>query len=391
MKYNFDEVIDRRNTDAVKTDFNQIVFGSEDVLPLWVADMDFRTPDFVLDAMKARLEHPVLGYSRAPKQFIPVIRQWVHNLHQWDVRNEWLGFVPGIVPALSFAVQCFTVPGDEIIVQSPVYFPFFHVVNRNNRVLVNNPLVEVDGRYEMDFDDLERKITDNTRMLILCNPHNPGGRVWSLETLRRLDEICTKNHLIVISDEIHADMALPGFKHIPYATVSESAAALSVTFMAPSKVFNMPGLISSYFIIPSEILRKEFKDFQEASELNTGNVMAYHATIACYEKGDPWRRQMLEYVQGNIDYVDSFLKQNVPQVKAMLPDASFLLWLDCKGLGFDDTDALSQFFVHKARLGLNKGTIFGEGGEQHMRLNVACPRSVLEEAMNRLKKAVDER
>lgn len=391
MKYNFDEVIDRRNTDAVKTDFNQMIFGSEDVLPLWVADMDFRTPDFVLDALKARLEHPVLGYSRAPKKFIPVFRQWLQSLHQWDTQNEWVGFVPGIVPALSFSVQCYTVPGDEVIVQPPVYFPFFHVVSKNNRVVVNNPLVEVDGRYEMDFDDLESKITERTKMLILCNPHNPGGRIWSIDTLRRLDAICTKHNILVISDEIHADMALPGFKHIPYAKVSESAAAGSVTFMAPSKVFNMPGLISSFYIIPNEELRKKFKDFQEASELNSGNVMAYQATLACYEKGDPWRRQMLDYVQGNIDYVDNFLKQNVPQVKAMLPDASFLLWLDCKGLGFDDTDALSQFFVHKARLGLNKGTIFGAGGEHHMRLNVACPRSVLEEAMNRLKKAVDER
>jgi len=388
MTYNFDEIIDRRNTGAIKLERCKALYGSDDVLPLWVADMDFRTPDFIFEAIRERCEHPILGYSMPPKEFYPSLMNWIKEHHQWELKRTWIGFLPGIVPGLSFAVQSLTVPGDEVIVQPPVYYPFFHVVKNNNRVVINNPLKETNGRYEMDFDDLKSKITSKTRMLILCNPHNPGGRVWKNETLKQLADICTKHNIIVVSDEIHADMVLGDHKHIPFASISESAAQISLTFMAPSKTFNMPGLISSSYIIPNQELRKQFVDFLEASELIGGNIFAYAATVAAYEKGEEWRKQMLDYVQRNIDYVVDFLKNNIPQIKPMIPEASFLVWLNCEELGMN-TDELFEFFAKKAGLGLNKGTTFGHGGEYHLRLNVGCSRLILKKAMEQLSVAVN--
>ena len=388
MTYNFDEIIDRRNTGAVKVERCKALYGSDDVMPLWVADMDFRTPDFIFEAIRERCEHPILGYSMPPKDFYPSLIKWIKDRHQWEVERQWIGFLPGIVPGLSFAVQSLTEPGDEVIVQPPVYYPFFHVVRNNKRILINNPLKTINGKYEMDFVDLESKITPNTKLFILCNPHNPGGRVWEADTLKKLADICAKHNIIVVSDEIHADMVLDGFKHTPFASVSESAAQLSLTFMAPSKTFNMPGLISSSYIIPNSILRSRFVDFLEASELTSGNIFAYAATVAAYEKGEEWRKQMLSYVQGNIDFVVSFLMTYIPQIKPMIPEASFLVWLDCKELGME-TDDLFDFFAQKAGLGLNKGTTFGMGGEYHLRLNVACSRLILKKAMEQLSVAVN--
>ncbi|MEA4935100.1 MAG: PatB family C-S lyase [Paludibacter sp.] len=387
MNYNFDEIIDRRNTNAVKLERCKALFGTEDVLPLWVADMDFKTPDFVLDAIQKRLQHPILGYTIPHHNFFDLFVSWVENHHQWKLNKSQVGFVPGIVPALAFAVQCFTNPGDEIIVQPPVYYPFFNVIQNNDRKLVYNQLLEKNNKFEMDFEDLEQKIGPATKMLILCNPHNPGGRVWSLDTLKKLDELCAKHKILVVSDEIHADMILPGNKHIPFATVSETARYNSVTFMAPSKVFNMPGIISSFYIIPNQTLKNKFAGYLEALEVNAGNIFAYQATVACYEKGEDWRVAMLDYVQGNVGYVVDYLAKNIPQIKPMIPEASFLVWLDCEHLGMD-TDELYQFFVGEAGLGLNKGTVFGPGGEYHLRMNVACSRKVLEQAMSQLKKAV---
>lgn len=387
MGYNFDEVIDRHNTDAVKIERCKALFGTENVLPLWVADMDFRTPDFILDAIRTRCDHPIMGYTMLPKGFLPALINWIKQLHGWNVKREWVGFMPGIVSGIAFAVKTFSNPGDEIIIQPPVYYPFIHVVQKNNRELVYNQLKEVNGKYEMDFDDLEEKITDKTRMLILSNPHNPGGRAWDADTLKRLAEICSKQNIIVISDEIHSDLILHGQSHIPFATVSEAAANISLTYMAPTKTFNIPGLVTSSYIIPNATLRAKFANYLDKTEQSGGNIFAYVATQAAYEKGDEWRKKMLEYVQGNIDYVVNFLKNNIPQIKPMIPEATYLIWLDCKEMGFD-TDGLQDFFVQKAGLGLNKGTIFGPGGEYHLRLNTACPRSVLVQAMNQLQSAI---
>jgi cysteine-S-conjugate beta-lyase len=387
MKYDFDEIINRANTNAVKLERCNTLFGTEDVLPLWVADMDFRTPDFVLEAIQKRLEHPILGYTVPPRNFFDLFIEWVKSHHDWQPEKKWVGFVPGIVPALALAVQCFTEPGDEIIVQPPVYYPFFNVVKNNNRILVYNQLIEEEGKFEMDFDDLEQRITPKTKMLILCNPHNPGGKVWSIETLRKLDNLCSKHNILVLSDEVHADMILQGHKHIPYATISDHAAANSVIFMAPSKVFNMPGIISSFYITSNPALYRKYSDYLEASEMNSGNIFAYEATVACYEKGEDWRIAMLEYVHDNIDYAMNYLKEFIPRIKPMRPEASFLVWLDCKELGME-TDELHRFFAQKAGLGLNKGTVFGPGGEHHLRINVAAPRKIIEQAMMQLNKAI---
>lgn len=389
MKYNFDEIIDRSHTDAVKVERCKALFGSEKVLPLWVADMDFRTPDFIIDTLKLRLEHPILGYTIAPRNLFPLISQWLSDHHQWEVKKDWIGYVRGIVPALSLTVQCFTEPGDEVIVQTPVYYPFFNVIRHNHRTLLQSQLLEINGKFEMDFEDFERQISPKTKMFVLCNPHNPGGRVWSKEDLLKIDEICTRHNVLVISDEIHADMVLSGHKHIPYATISETAANNSITLMAPSKVFNMPGLISSYYIVPNEKLRKQYTDYLEVSEMNQGNMFAYAATVAAFEKGEEWRVQMLAYVEDNVKLVADFLKNNIPQIVPMIPEASFLVWLDCQQLGME-TDDLHRFFSLDAGLGLNKGTIFGPGGEYHLRLNVACSRLVLQQALEQLKVAVDQ-
>lgn len=391
MIYNFDEIIDRHHTDAVKTDRCKALFGTDDVIPLWVADMDFRTPDFVIDAIRKRLEHPILGYTVLPHNYNSALVNWIKKIHNWQLQPEWVGFIPGIVPGLSFAVQSLTKTNDHILVQPPVYFPFFHVTERNHRILIYNQLKEENGKFIIDFDDFEQKITPETTMFILCNPHNPGGRVWKREELLRIAEICEKHDIMVVSDEIHADMVLPGnTKHTPFASISDWAKEHTVTFMAPSKVFNIPGLISSSYIIANAGIRHKFINFLEASEMNNGNLFSYVATLACYEKGEDWITQMLNYVQGNVEYVVNFLKNNLPQIKPMIPEASFLIWLDGKEFGMN-TDDLHQFFVHEAGLGLNKGSVFGPGGENHLRMNVACPRKVLEQAMNQLNNAVNKK
>jgi len=386
--YNFDEIIDRHNTDAVKIERCKALFGTENVLALWVADMDFRTPDFILDAIRERCEHPIFGYSMLPKDFIATLTHWIKELHGWEVKNQWAGFLPGIVSGIAFAIETYSLLGDEVIIQPPVYYPFIHVVKNNGRELVYNQLKEENGRYEMDFADLEQKITSKTRMFILCNPHNPGGRAWDAVTLNRLAEICAKNNIVVISDEIHSDIVLRQQTHTPFASVSETAANCSVTLMAPTKTFNMPGLVSSSYIIPNADLRAKYVNYLERIEQTGGNTFAYIATQAAYENGAEWRNQMLKYVEGNIDYVTNYLKNNIPLIKPMMPEATYLLWLNCEEMGMD-TDDLQDFFVHKAGLGLNKGTIFGPGGEYHLRLNTACPRSVLVQAMAQLKEAVD--
>ena len=390
MKYNFDELIDRRNTGAVKTDLCKKMFGTDDLIPLWVADMDFRTPDFIIDAINNRCKHPILGYTVPDEEYFNSIIRWIDVRHGWKLERNWLGFLPGIVPGLAFAVNALTQTGDQIIIQPPVYPPFIQVPSKNGRELIYNPLKVVEGRFEMDLKDLEYKITDRTRMFILCNPHNPGGRTWDADTLIKVAEICHKHGVLVVSDEIHSDMALPGNVHTPFASVSELAEQNSITYMAPSKTFNMAGLVSSSYIIPNSEIRKKFSDFMNNSELANGNIFAYVAAQAAYENGTEWLTEMIRYIQGNVDYIVEFLEKNVPQIKPMIPQASFLIWLDCTGLEMD-SHQLQDFMVKDARLGLNKGTTFGPGGEQHLRLNIGCSREVLKQAMEQLKSAINSR
>ena len=386
-RYNFDEIIDRHHTNAIKIERSKALFGTENVLPLWVADMDFATPDFIVDALKDRCEHPIFGYTKFPENYFEVIIDWIKNLHNWEVNRKWIGYVPGIVTAIAFAIEVFSEPGDEIIIQPPVYYPFMDIINKAERKLINNQLVEKKGRYEMDFDDLEQRITSKSRIFIMSNPHNPGGRAWDFKTLNRLSELCAKHNILIISDEIHSDIILYNHKHCTFATVSETAANNSITFIAPTKTFNIPGLLSSSYIIPNTEIRLKYQKYLEKMELTGSNIFSAIATKAAYTSGNIWRQEMIQYVQQNIDYLADFLRTNIPEIKPMIPEASYLVWLNCKDLGME-TNELHSFFAHKAGIGLNKGSVFGPGGEYHLRINVACPRSVLQLAMNQLQNAV---
>lgn len=387
MKYSFDEVIDRTGTAAVKIDGMKEVWGRTDLLPLWVADMDFATPPFILDAIRRRCEHPILGYTEKPESYYQAIIGWVKRRYGMEVSKEQLNYVPGIVAGLGMALNCFTVPGDKVMIMPPVYHPFAWLVQRNGRRLVECPLKLENGTYRMDLDLFRRSIK-GVRVLILCNPHNPGGVVWTKEELETLADVCAEDNVIVFSDEIHADLTLPPHQHVPFAMISEHARNNSVTFMAPSKAFNMPGMAASHTVIYNEGLRKRFVAYLDAGELDMGHVLAYPAVEAAYTQGDEWLEQCLAYVQANIDYVEAYLQENLPAIQAMRPQASYLVWLDCRKLGLSQ-EALVDFFVSGARLALNDGAMFGKEGEGFMRMNVGCPRSILEQAMKQLKEAYD--
>ncbi|MDR0768555.1 MAG: PatB family C-S lyase [Dysgonamonadaceae bacterium] len=387
VKYNFDEVIDRRGTCAVKTDFLQRLYGHEDLIALWVADMDFRCGDFIVDALTKRVEKGVFGYTVASDCYFDTIIKWIGNRHQWKIEREWLSYIPGIVNGIAFCVMKFTNPGDKIIIQPPVYHPFRLVPEAHSRRVVNNPLIEENGKYRMDLEGLKKVIDKDCKMLILCNPHNPVGITWNRETLQELAHICAENNILVVSDEIHADMGIFGHKHLPFACVSQEAAGNSITFMAPSKTFNIAGIISSYSIIPNRQIRERFYSFLHASELGNGSIFAYVATEAAYEHGEDWMRQMLNYIEGNILYIDNYLKENIPQIKVVIPEASFLVWLDCRELGLSQSELVS-LFVNKARLALNSGEMFGKGGTGFMRLNAGCSMAVLKRALERLKQVI---
>ncbi len=387
MTYNFDELIDRRHTGSVKWDGMKNAFGRDDLTAMWVADMDFRTPPFVMDALRQRLEHEVLGYAMPCEGWDTTICYWLQKRHQWEVRPDWLTFVPGIVRGQAFALLCFTNPGDRVLVMTPVYHPFFLVTERLKREAVRSPLDLRDGHYHIDFDRLRHDL-QGCKALVLCNPHNPGGRVWTVDELRRIAELCQESGTLVISDEIHADLTLPPYKHHPFATVSPAAASNSVTFMAPSKTFNMPGVQSSFAIVPDDTLRARFQQFMEAGEFCEGHLFAYIGCKAAFEHGEEWLNQLLAYIQGNIDFTESYLRQHIPAIGMIRPQASFLVFLDCRQLGLEQ-EALERLFADKARLALNTGTTFGEPGRGFMRLNVGCPRAALKQALDQLAEAVN--
>ena len=388
MKYNFDEVIDRRGTSAIKVEGVKEIWGRDDLLPLWIADMDFATAPFVTEAIRRRLENPVLGYTAKPDSYYQAIINWNKSRYGLDVEKEMIHFVPGIVPGLGMALNTFTQPGDKVMIQPPVYGPFHWLNERNDRTLVTNPLKLVDGTYRMDMEAFREQVK-GCKVFILCNPHNPGGIVWTEEELNEVAEICYEEGVLVFSDEIHADLTLPPHKHRPFAMVSEKARMNSVTFMSPSKAFNMPGLTASHALVFNSKLRRKFHAFLESCEFDLGHVFAFLAVEAAYSNGTEWLDQCLAYIQGNIDYVDAFTREHTPKIKVIRPQASFLVWLDCREMGLTQ-EALVDFFVDKAHLALNDGTAFGQEGTGFMRLNVASPRSVLEQAMKQLAEAYSE-
>lgn len=387
--YDFNAPIDRRGTHCVKFDALNDFFGRDDLLSLWVADMDFATPDFIIDALRKRLDHPVLGYPVQYDGYWQSVVNWIYNHHGWQVQREWMRYIPGIVKGIGMVVNVFTQPGDKIIIQPPVYHPFRLVPEHNGRDIVMNPLRREGDSYTMDFEQLEQVIDDKCRILILANPHNPIGITWDKATLARLADIAVKHNLIVISDEIHCDMALYGNKHIPFASVSENAARCSITFGAPSKTFNIAGIVSSYAIVPDEALREKFFAWLTANEMDMATIFAMVATEAAFSEGEEWRQQMLSHIESNIDFVDEYLKANIPEVRAIKPQASYLVWLDFSALGLEH-EKLIDMLVNDAHLAMNDGAMFGIGGEQHTRLNVGTQRAVLEQAMSQLKEAIDK-
>ncbi len=392
--YNFDEIIDRHGTRCLKYDTLQEHYGRADLTPLWIADMDFRTPDFILDALRDRLSHPVLGYPSTGEDYFQVVSDWVCRLHGWRVAPENFRYVPGIIKGFGFAQRCFLKPGDKVIIQTPVYPPFREVATASGFEVVSNPLRPVydkDGflkTYEMDLEGLERLIDDKTRMLILCNPHNPCGVCFSEESLRSLASICHRHGIIVLSDEIHAEMLLSGRQHHPFASVSEEAAQCSISFLAPSKTFNIAGVVSSYCIVLNPQLRKKFFDYLESNEIDYPSIFSALATRAAYtDKGWDWRKEMLDYVEGNVEFVERRINGRIPGIHVTRPQASFLVWLDCRRLALSQEE-LVALFVDGAKLALNDGTSFGKEGTGYMRLNVGCPRSILENALDCLEEAV---
>lgn len=393
MTYDFDNIIDRHGTGALKTDALKKRYGRPDLTALWVADMDFATPDFIIDAMRQRLDHPIFGYTVNPRDYWHSVIDWIREHHQWDVRREWLSYIPGIVKGIGMAVNVFCKEDDKVIIQPPVYHPFRLTPEGNHRQVVCNPLHEnADGTYSMDFDNLEEVADSKCRLLILSNPHNPAGICWDRETLQRLAHFCFTHDIIVLSDEIHCDMAIFGNKHIPFATVSDEAAQCSITFGAPTKTFNIAGIVSSYSIVINPDIREKYYQWLEANELNEPTLFAPIATIAAYRQGEEWRRQMLRYVEDNIVFVEDFIRKHMPKIKAVRPQASFLVWLDCRALGLGHDD-LVDLFVNKALLALNDGEMFGVGttpncGAGFMRLNVGSPRSILKQALGQLHDAV---
>lgn len=387
QSYDFDKIVERRGTGAVKYDALQPHFGRTDLLPAWVADMDFETPDFIVEALRQRLEHPVLGYTVEPEDYRPAIVDWIAAHHGWTIRPEWLCYIPGIVKGIGMAVNALTERDEKIVIQPPVYHPFRWVPEGNGREVVTNPLRELPGGgYAMDFEGLERVADERCRLLILSNPHNPAGVVWDRETLVRLADFCHRRGIVVVSDEIHCDLALWDNHHTPFASVSPEAAACSITFGAPSKTFNIAGVVSSYAVVPDDTLRRRFFSYLEANEFEAPTIFAPIATVAAFRQGEAWRQQMLRYVERNIETVERFCAEQLPAIRPLRPQASFLVWLDCRGLGLAHEE-LVRLCVDRARVALNDGALFGREGEGFMRLNVGMPRSVLLEALGRLRAA----
>lgn len=395
MKYDFDQIYLRQNTNCTKWDNLGTIFGSEDVIPMWVADMDFLTARPIVEALKKRVEHEVYGYSQPWSGLIEAVVERLKRKFIWQIQPEWVVFTPGVIPALNIAVRALTHPGDEVILQEPVYYPFFPTVKQNGCQISTNELKLIDGHYEMDFDDLERKFHPRTGMretpsrakaIILCNPHNPIGRLWNRDELKQLGEIVIGHGATVISDEVHCEIVFKGNEHTPFALISREFEQNCIVCMAPSKTFNLAGLQASSIIIPNDKLRKRFNEARAG--IPGPNVFGLVAMEAAYRYGDEWLEQLLDYLQRNLEFALEYFIQKVPKIKAIKPQGTYLLWLDCRALGMDDM-TLRHFMREKARVGLDDGFLFGTGGSGFQRINIACPRGILHEALQRIENAVN--
>src|ERR1035437_1019365 len=385
--WNFDEPAGREGTDCIKYDRREEIFGVKDVIPMWVADMDYNTPDFVVESLQKRLEHEIYGYSFRPAEYFLSMINWIKSRHNWTVEKEWICFSPGVVPALNFCTLAFTQPGDSIIVQPPVYFPFFSAAESHGRNLIYNRLMESEERWVMDYDSLIAGIDSKTKMIIISNPHNPVGRVWTPEELNNLADICLKNNILIISDEIHCDLVLPGFTHTPLASLSEKIAENTVTLIAPSKTFNLAGLSTSSVIISNPVLRKSFNKIVDNLHVGSGNIFGTTASIAAYTNGHKWLDALLDYVDHNIEFVKNYCRAMIPEIIPVQPEATYMIWLDCRKFAMTGKE-LQNFFVSKAGVGMNEGSTFGPGGEGFMRMNLGTTHQTVMKAMEQIEKAV---
>ena len=391
MQYDFDTPIDRTHTWSIKHDFKKENGKADDILPLWVADMDFRSPDSVVEALKKAVDHGIFGYSRADESYFDAVATWYQKRHHLTLQPEWMTCTPGIVFALSIAVRAFTQEGDAVLIQPPVYHPFSRAILRNKRTLVENPLVLKDGHYEMDLEELEQKVLDeHVKLMILCNPHNPVGRVWTREELTALADICLRHHVYVISDEIHGDFVWQGHEQTPYASISEEACLHSMMCTAPSKTFNLAGMATSNLFIPDPEMRRKFRsELLDVGQENM-NRLGLFACRAAYEGGGEWLDQLIGYLAGNLALVRDFCKNRVPQIQLVEPEGTYLAWLDCRELGMTD-DELMAFFSDEAKVWLDPGTHSGEQGSGFMRFNLGSSRSVIAQALDQIEAAWKKR
>jgi len=388
MNYNFDEIINRENTSCLKYDLKSKYFNSSDILPMWVADMDFKVPDCITEAIQKRLSHEIFGYSFHRDTIYESIVNWIYKRHGWKVKKEWIGFTPGVVPALNLAVLAFTSPGDKIIVQTPVYSPFFSAVRDHHRKLIINPLKINGNRYCMDLQHLKNQIDNKTKMLILCSPHNPTGNVWHKKELQELVSLCLEKKVLIVSDEIHADIVFKPNKHLPTAMLSDEISNQVITLMAPSKTFNIAGLSTSYFIASNKGLFQKLNSITEKLHLSMGNIFGDVALEAAYQYGEEWLDQLIYYLTGNIRYAEEFINNELADISLIKPEATFLLWLDFRKKDIPP-EQLNKYMQEKAGLGLSDGLLFGPDGKGFQRMNIGCPKSILEKAMQQIKLAFD--
>lgn len=386
---NFDKHIDRTGTHSIKWDYREKLFGKDDIIPLWVADMDFESPPAVKKALKERVEHGTFGYTAESRQFFEGIMQWLAKRHGWEIKREWLHYMPGVIPGLNWTVQTFTNPGDKVVIQPPVYKPFFQAINHNDRQLVENPLKLAEGRYEMDLERLEALIDESTKMLILCSPHNPVGRVWQKDELEKLAKICLRHNLLVVSDEIHFDIVYGNHHHFPIANLDENIREQTITLTSPGKTFNLQGMQSAYAIIPNPELREAFGKTLQQNGIFLNNVMSISAVEAAYNEGEEWLESLLPYLADNLDCLHTYCNAYLPGIQVIQSEGTYLAWLDCRELNFSQ-ESLKAFMVNEAGLALNDGKEFGDQGEGFMRLNYACPKGTLKQALEQLASALNQ-
>lgn len=389
MKYDFDKVTDRRGTNCLKYDFAAERGKPADVLPLWVADMDFPTAAEITDRLETAVRHGIFGYSEGKDDYFSAVAGWYKKHFDWEVKRNWLVKTPGVVFAIAAAIRAFTKEGDAVLLQQPVYYPFSEAIKDNGRILINSPLKLVNGHYEIDFADFEKKITEHqVKLFLLCSPHNPVGRVWEEWELRKIGEICLKHGVLVVSDEIHSDFVWPGHKHLVFASLSPEYADITITCTAPSKTFNLAGLQVSNIFISNPELRKDFRKAIAQTGYSQVNVMGLVACQAAYEEGEEWLSELKAYLYENLKFVRDYLHEHLPKVHLIEPEGTYLIWLDFRELGLTEEER-EDLIVNKARLWLDSGAMFGADGEGFERINIACPRATLSQALTKLSKAVD--